>query len=560
MRTAIFFDTETTGLSKRTDRLVQIAWLLVDLSDSSEMNRGSYLIKPDGFDIPYRATEKHGIDTNMALRRGQLLSEVLDLFYADISAADLLIGHNIPFDINMISAEFIRLKLSTEVLTKPSVCTMRLSTNWCRLPKFNGGHGFKWPTLQELHFKLFGENFDDAHDALADILATKKCFDALINLDVIVLPMTEFDFTSKLSSECKSSPNDQKQRERESSPDASTPTQQEFFKAIQDGDTELISRGITGGINVNKVYDEGWSPLQWAFWFNEIGSAITLIQNGANIAGRGKDGTTLLHICTNERLLPYLIKYLENIDARTLFGSTPLHHQCVMGVVDIIEVLLWHGASIHARCPDGEYVASRIVCGELYRPFALQRALNNNSHPKDLGATPLHFLVLGHGSTPDFEYNANLLVDAGLDVDSLDEFGRTPFMYGARYEYRERCDVLVNIGANAHAKDYQENNILHIMSQKDLDWYELNIDWLEDFIDINSFLNSENIEGLTPLQTLCMNSYISLKPKLIETFINAGADPYHKTSAGKSAWDIISQNTELESSEVFWKINQKRFI
>ena len=32
------------------------------------------------------------------------------------------------------------------------------------------------PKLQELHRKLFGCDFDNAHDALSDIRATEKCF------------------------------------------------------------------------------------------------------------------------------------------------------------------------------------------------------------------------------------------------------------------------------------------------------------------------------------------------------------------------------------------------
>ena len=50
---------------------------------------------------------------------------------------------------------------------------MQASTNYCRLP---GPYGYKWPKLSELHIKLFGEDFDEAHNASADINATEKCF------------------------------------------------------------------------------------------------------------------------------------------------------------------------------------------------------------------------------------------------------------------------------------------------------------------------------------------------------------------------------------------------
>lgn len=35
---------------------------------------------------------------------------------------------------------------------------------------------FEWTKLQELRYRLFGCDFEDAHDAMADITATMKCF------------------------------------------------------------------------------------------------------------------------------------------------------------------------------------------------------------------------------------------------------------------------------------------------------------------------------------------------------------------------------------------------
>jgi DNA polymerase-3 subunit epsilon len=50
---------------------------------------------------------------------------------------------------------------------------MDRATNFCALP---GPYGYKWPKLTELHQKLFNCSFDGAHDALADITATARCF------------------------------------------------------------------------------------------------------------------------------------------------------------------------------------------------------------------------------------------------------------------------------------------------------------------------------------------------------------------------------------------------
>ena len=56
---------------------------------------------------------------------------------------------------------------------KKRVCTMKSSTDFCRIP---GSYGLKWPTLTELHLALFNTVFDETHNALKDVEACAKCF------------------------------------------------------------------------------------------------------------------------------------------------------------------------------------------------------------------------------------------------------------------------------------------------------------------------------------------------------------------------------------------------
>lgn len=50
---------------------------------------------------------------------------------------------------------------------------MKSTTDYCAI---EGYYGYKWPKLSELHIKLFGYDFEEAHNAAADIDATAKCF------------------------------------------------------------------------------------------------------------------------------------------------------------------------------------------------------------------------------------------------------------------------------------------------------------------------------------------------------------------------------------------------
>ena len=101
------------------------------------------------------------------------LASVLTEFNERVKQANFLVAHNISFDEKIVGAEFIRKNIQSDFFRKRTLCTMQASTNFCRIP---GPYGYKWPKLSELHIKLFGVDFEEAHDASVDINATERCF------------------------------------------------------------------------------------------------------------------------------------------------------------------------------------------------------------------------------------------------------------------------------------------------------------------------------------------------------------------------------------------------
>ena len=189
----LIFDTETTGLPQRWDaplddfdnwpRLIQLAWQIHDdLGNLTEAK--SFLIKPDGFIIPRGSEKVHGISTERATKEGHPINFVLDEFIKALAKSQTIIGHNIEFDNSIVGSEILRRGELNPLPDKNAVDTKIVSTNYCALPGGRGGN-YKWPTLQELYFKLFNESFDAAHNASADVQATARCFFELIRLRLI---------------------------------------------------------------------------------------------------------------------------------------------------------------------------------------------------------------------------------------------------------------------------------------------------------------------------------------------------------------------------------------
>ncbi len=189
----LIFDTETTGLPRNwaapisdTDnwpRCIQIAWQLHDAMGNL-IEHQDYLVRPEGFNIPYDAERIHGISTELAQAQGIPLSEVLEKFNTALSKAKFIVGQNVGFDVNIMGCEFYRLGVNSPMATLPvlDTCT-EVTAELLKLPGGRGGK-FKLPTLTELHSYLFNVPFAEAHNATADVEATTRCFLELIRREV----------------------------------------------------------------------------------------------------------------------------------------------------------------------------------------------------------------------------------------------------------------------------------------------------------------------------------------------------------------------------------------
>ena len=185
----LIFDTETTGLPKKwsaplTDfdnwpRAIQIAWQLHDSSGKCISNQ-SHIIYPKGFSIPFDSEKIHGISTDLAKKIGVEINFALKKFKEDLSKSDFICGHNLNFDQKILGSEFLRIDGTNPLQDFPKIDTCTEETaQICLLP---GGRGrkYKLPTLIELYYHLFKENFDSAHNASADVEATALCLFKLL--------------------------------------------------------------------------------------------------------------------------------------------------------------------------------------------------------------------------------------------------------------------------------------------------------------------------------------------------------------------------------------------
>ena len=101
--TFVVFDTETTGFSPTTDRIVELG--AVKFRNGEVVEEKSWLINP-GRKIPYWATKVHGI-TDEEVKNEPAFADIYPEFLEFISGS-VLIAHNAKFDISFVKAEATR--------------------------------------------------------------------------------------------------------------------------------------------------------------------------------------------------------------------------------------------------------------------------------------------------------------------------------------------------------------------------------------------------------------------------------------------------------------------
>ena len=175
MNNVIVVDTETTGLSASTDRVIEVA--VVNLQGNVIFHS---LIDP-GIPIPKEITGITGITDEHV--KGMPSFESVASNIADIiEAADVFIGHNPSFDRAMLIAEFMRARVAVKFPTL--LCTKRIWDKYEPKEKRNLMNTYKRFVSRD--------GFDGAHGALADAQACAR---------VYVRQREEFDFGSMRADE-----------------------------------------------------------------------------------------------------------------------------------------------------------------------------------------------------------------------------------------------------------------------------------------------------------------------------------------------------------------------
>ncbi len=194
----IFFDVETSGFASKKlpanhpDQAWAVQLAAILSTKSKIIGELNVIIKANGRPMNSHAQAVHGISPETADRDGIPELDAIAQFAALLVSNPKKVCHNYDFDSQFIAHMFERNmdELTDEQRSRyfidlPHFCTMKDTGIKKYVSAKNVNGRAKFPKLSELYHKLFNRNFDDAHDAMADVRALRDSFYELQTRGVI---------------------------------------------------------------------------------------------------------------------------------------------------------------------------------------------------------------------------------------------------------------------------------------------------------------------------------------------------------------------------------------
>jgi DNA polymerase III epsilon subunit-like protein len=165
-------------------RIVQFSWGIYKQNGEKVLLR-DFVIKPSGFTIPDKSTKIHGIPHNYAKKYGIELIKVIECLEKDINKINVIVAHNLIFDINVLLSELYRFKnfdLINKLKNINNVCTAQTTKDIIQIKIIiNYEYIYKLPNLAELYYWCFQEKIEGAHNSKNDVINLSKIYFYLKN-------------------------------------------------------------------------------------------------------------------------------------------------------------------------------------------------------------------------------------------------------------------------------------------------------------------------------------------------------------------------------------------
>ena len=397
------------------------------------------------------------------------------------------------------------------------------------------------------------------------------------------------------------------------------PSGEAWFEIVATGSVAEVAAALAAGADVHERDTDGWSVVAVAAALSVIPEVVeALIGAGGDIQQRfgGSDSTPLMAAAgstPNVDVVNALIQAGADVHARNNAGATALHAALAWSPYRYIRRYFFDTPTVEALAADGPFLTLatplepdvRVVAVELYLPDLGFGFTSGVAAIESDGALlrlerPLPFppsleeivLVVPRVVWPEATSAtsalaiAQVLVDAGAEVDVRDNWGVTPLMQAAVFGQQGGAEFLLGLGADIAARSNNGETVLHraanaAMARLLLEHgAQLDVRTLDGatalhtavsrddaelvrvLIELGSDSDAKRASGSTPLT----DAVRFASPETIEALLDGGADP-NASDGGVSAVvaiarsneRLIDRDTGAVLHPVFWRLHDAQY-
>jgi len=261
-----------------------------------------------------------------------------------------------------------------------------------------------------------------------------------------------------------------------------------IHRAIEQNMIEILSELIKNGADVNAESLDQFTPLVRAVMKGHLQCAEILIDHNSNLEQKVESSQTLLHLVAKHgkvdtsSFLTTLINHRIDVNAEDVNANTPLH---LAKSSDTVQILIANGANVKAK--------------------------NNKNE------TAMHVFTKKHHNNANKSIES--LINAGADVNVIDEKGITPLFYASDPKSKA---ILIKNGSKAIVQT--KKNRLHELML----YHGRDITLTKTYIEEGDDVNCKDDKGNTPL-------YYAKNIYNVMLLIKKGANVNEKNNKGRVA-------------------------
>ena len=318
--------------------------------------------------------------------------------------------------------------------------------------------------------------------------------------------------------------------------------------ACASGACEVVKMLVEAGAGVRVTSNRGETCLTLAAYHGRTETVRYLVGlSEVDVNQRDPDDCTALHHAKgNANVAQVLLDAGADIEMKNRVGCSPLLHACASGALEVVTMLVEAGAGVRITDSQGDtclILAAYFGRTETVRYLVGLPEVELNHRAREGGnKTALHCAAEANRAA-----DAQVLIDAGADIETKDSLGRSPLVCACEEGAIDTAKILVGAGAGVRVTDNMGRTCLMLAAYNE---HNDTVRYLVGLPEVE--LNHRAREGGNKTALHCAAEVNHTD--IVQMLIDAGADIDTEDTEGRVPLHMASLEGSLDVVKVLVRV------